>query len=95
VHVNWTQAPCIICHDVHRGFDPGEPGLIDFDYPIRRGAYGIEFIGGKDGSTAFWVNAGLTEGSCYIRCHSMEHTPYTYERRPGAATTCGPCHTRR
>ncbi len=92
VHVNWGQAPCIHCHDVHRGFDAGEPGLIDLDYPVRHGGYGTEFIDGKDGGTAFWLNGPQTSGNCYIRCHEMDHTPMEYPRTNVTTTTCGACH---
>ncbi|MBI5863992.1 MAG: hypothetical protein HZB38_05710 [Planctomycetes bacterium] len=91
-HVQEERAPCIICHDVHRGFDVAEPGLIDLDYPIRRGGYDISFINGRNGSTAFYLNAGQTQGSCYIRCHSESHTPQTYTRYNVATTTCSACH---
>ncbi|MEW6251529.1 MAG: cytochrome c3 family protein [Planctomycetota bacterium] len=93
VHVNWAKAPCILCHDVHRGFDVGEPGLIDFDYPVRRGGYDIQFIDGRNGSTAFWMNGTVTQGNCYIRCHSMEHASFGYVRRPAGTASCTPCHT--
>jgi predicted CXXCH cytochrome family protein len=92
LHVISEGAPCILCHDVHRGFDAGEKGLIDFDASVRRG-YNIAFIGGKDGSTSFSVNAGQTQGNCYIQCHGEDHTPKSYTRTVLAKTTgCTPCH---
>jgi hypothetical protein len=91
LHVADEQAPCILCHDVHRGFDAGEPGLIDLNYSVQHG-YDIQFIDGKNGSTAFWLNAGQTEGNCYISCHAEDHTPKTYTRTNVSTTSCFACH---
>ncbi len=79
-HVKDERGPCIICHDVHRGFDPGEPGLIDMDYPIRAGGYNISFLNGVDGSSSFWIEAGQNRGNCTIKCHGQNHTPKKYDR---------------
>lgn len=79
-HVKDKKSPCIICHDVHRGFDPGESGLIDFDYPIRNGGYDLSFINGADGSSSFWIDAGTNRGNCTIKCHGKKHTPKSYNR---------------
>ncbi len=78
-HVRGEQAPCFVCHDVHAPHDAGEPGLINFDFAVQLG-YDIQYIGGRDGSTAFWINGN--QGYCYIRCHGKDHTPKQYQRAP-------------
>jgi hypothetical protein len=76
---------------VHRAFDAGEPGLIDQNYAVQHG-YDIQFIDGKDGSSAFWLNANQTQGNCYLSCHGEGHTPNTYDRTPVYTTSCFTCH---
>jgi hypothetical protein len=71
-HVKDERSTCIICHDVHAGFDAAEPGLINMGYPVQRG-YDIEFIGGGNDSTSFWVDNVENEGNCLITCHGEEH----------------------
>jgi len=92
-HVKSQKAPCLVCHDVHAGFDAGEPGLINFDYSVGSQRYQIEFIGGKNGSTAFYLNEPQkTRGYCYIKCHSQTHEPEVYTRAKVATTYCFVCH---
>ncbi len=90
-HVKDEDSPCIACHDVHAGFDPGEPGLIDLTYPVDRG-YDAGFIDGRDGSTAFWLNDAATRGNCFFECHSERHNPEDYDRRVADTTDCSVCH---
>ena len=92
LHVQSKRAPCIICHDAHRGFDANEPGLIDFNGPVQSNGYNIQFLNGQSGSTAFSLNANLTQGSCSITCHGEDHTPETYARTNVSTTNCGACH---
>ncbi len=80
-HVERENAPCIICHDVHAPHDAGESGLISFEYAVQNG-YDIQYIGGYDASSAFWISADNTTGYCYIRCHGKDHTPKNYQRMP-------------
>ncbi len=80
-HVEGERAPCILCHDVHAPHDAGEAGLIRFDYGIQNG-YDIQYIGGRNGSNAFWISADQRTGYCYIRCHGKDHTPKNYQRMP-------------
>lgn len=77
-HVRGEDAPCIMCHDAHGPFDAGEPGLNSFNVPISMG-HDISFIDGRNASTAFSISGN--QGSCYILCHGMDHTPETYVRQ--------------
>ncbi|MFQ5413217.1 MAG: cytochrome c3 family protein, partial [Phycisphaerae bacterium] len=90
-HVVGESAPCVICHDVHQGFDPGEPGLINFENSVQNG-YDIQFIDGHDASTAFWVDMGVNKGFCYLRCHGQNHTPKNYDRLNNPLVDCSACH---
>jgi len=76
-HVRGEDAPCIMCHDTHGANDPGEPGLINFEFAIQNG-YDIQYINGRDASTSFWTSGN--KGFCYIRCHGKNHTPKDYKR---------------
>ena len=78
-HVRREDTPCIMCHDAHAPHDSGEAGLISFQFAIQNG-YDIQYIGGYDASTAFWINGN--QGYCYIRCHNKDHTPKSYQRAP-------------
>ncbi|MFQ5425346.1 MAG: cytochrome c3 family protein, partial [Phycisphaerae bacterium] len=78
-HVDKKKAPCIVCHDAHAPFDAGEQGLISLDFAVRNG-YDISFIDGRDGSTAFWIDAGQNVGNCFLRCHGEQHQPKSYNR---------------
>ncbi|MFQ5491729.1 MAG: hypothetical protein ACE5GE_13505, partial [Phycisphaerae bacterium] len=78
-HVKGEDAPCITCHDAHRSYDAGEPGLINLTYPNQQG-FDFQFIDGKDASTAFWLNAAQNQGNCYLRCHGKKHDPKDYKR---------------
>jgi len=80
-HVREKGAPCIICHGVHASFDPGEPGLIDLDFAVRSGAYNIQFAGGRDGSSSFWIDSDTNRGNCFLTCHGEEHEPKGYNRQ--------------
>ena len=80
-----------MCHDVHAGFDPAEPGLIDMAYAVERG-YDAEFIDGADGSTSFWIDEKLNEGNCLLTCHAEVHEPKDYDRAPLPTTDCSACH---
>jgi predicted CXXCH cytochrome family protein len=90
-HVNGVKAPCIICHDVHGGFEVGEPGLIDLDYSVTHG-YDIHFNGGSDGNSAFWIDTGQNRGYCNLTCHNKNHNPKNYDRNPSPAVDCSACH---
>ncbi|MFH1747895.1 MAG: cytochrome c3 family protein [Planctomycetota bacterium] len=90
-HVVDYASPCIICHDVHAGFEVEEPGLIDFAYPVARG-YDIEFLDGYDGASSFWINAGQDRGYCAIRCHGAEHSLRHYVRHDLTTIDCLACH---
>ncbi len=90
-HVKGERSPCIICHDVHVGFDSGEVGLIDLAYAVQAG-YDVTFLSGDDGSSSFWLNSGGGRGSCAIRCHGKKHDPKSYDRLGGSTTDCSACH---
>ena len=60
-------------------------------YPVQRG-YDIEFIGGGDGSTSFWLDNVENEGNCLITCHGEEHDPKDYDRATLPTTDCSVCH---
>jgi hypothetical protein len=90
-HVRDEDAPCIVCHDVHAGFDAGEPGLVDWTYPVEAG-YDIAFIDERDGSTSFWIDADQSRGHCYISCHGDDHHPLHYNRWAASTTDCSACH---
>ncbi len=91
-HVGGEDAPCIICHNVHGGADFGEPGLIDLGYSAGAG-YDVQFIDGRDASTAFWVDYAQNTGNCYLACHDQDHTPENYNRLPKPFVDCALCHT--
>lgn len=92
-HVVGEQATCIECHDTHRPHDIGEKGLITFDYPVSNG-WTFWYIGGRNGSTAFWLNATETQGSCYLSCHNKDHKPKSYTRyEVNTVTACIACHS--
>jgi len=78
-HVKSEDAPCIVCHNAHGGYDAGEPGLINFGYAVDHG-YDITFIDGADGSTAFGLNDTGSKGSCLLKCHGKTHDPKRYSR---------------
>jgi len=88
-HVRDKKAPCIICHDVHGGFDADEPGLINLDYSVRSG-YAVEFIASADGSSSFWIDVPENKGNCLLKCHGEDHEPEDYDRGP--SETCAACH---
>ncbi|MFQ5591567.1 MAG: cytochrome c3 family protein, partial [Phycisphaerae bacterium] len=90
-HVDGARGPCIICHDVHGGFDSGEPGLINFENSVQNG-YDILFIDGRDASSAFYLNAAQDAGNCYLKCHNKNHNPKTYPRTPNPLVDCSACH---
>ena len=90
-HVRDERSPCIVCHDVHAGFDAAEPGLIDMAYPVRQN-YDIEFTDGGNGSTSFWINEKENEGNCLITCHAEEHESKDYDRAPLFTADCSACH---
>ncbi len=90
-HVRSEDAPCFICHDTHAPFDMGEEGLINFQTSFDNG-YDIQFIDGEDASTAFWIDPDQANGNCYIRCHSRNHTPESYERIDASTVDCTGCH---
>ncbi len=78
-HVSREDSPCILCHDAHAPHDGGEAGLINFEFAIQNG-YDIQYIGGYDATTAFWISGDGSTGYCYIRCHAKDHTPIGYNR---------------
>ncbi|UCC28734.1 MAG: hypothetical protein JSU86_11090 [Phycisphaerales bacterium] len=90
-HVKDERSPCIICHDVHAGYDATEPGLIDMAYAVRRG-YDSVFISGADGSTSFWIDDWENEGNCLVTCHEEEHDPQDYDPESLDTTDCSACH---
>jgi len=87
-HVLEEDAPCVLCHDVHAPVDPGEKGLVSFEFGIKNG-YDIQYIDGRDASTSFWLNGGQTVGFCYLNCHGEEHHPENYHRTD---RECEMCH---
>ena len=93
-HVRYEDAPCIICHDVHAGYDAGEPGLINLAYAATSSDYDATFIEGQDGSTSFYIDTDVDRdrGSCYISCHGRDHTPKHYDRDDVSTTDCTACH---
>ncbi len=91
-HVVDEDAPCIVCHDAHGGFDAGEPGLIDVARPAEAG-YDLTLTDGRDGSSSFWIDAGPNRGNCALRCHGEDHDPESYDRTGDALTAdCSACH---
>ncbi len=90
-HVIGENAPCYVCHQVHGGTDPGESGLINFEISIQQG-YDIQYIDGRDASTAFTIDAGTNKGSCYIQCHGKDHKPKDYDRIDVSTVSCNACH---
>jgi predicted CXXCH cytochrome family protein len=92
-HVSGAKAPCIICHDTHRPFDTGEPGLINFalaaGQPLR---YDFQFISGRNASTAFYLGNNNTQGFCLLQCHGKNHLPQNYARGTSPAEDCSACH---
>lgn len=91
-HVKDERSPCIICHDVHAGFDAAEPGLINMAYSVQRGGYDITFIDGADPGTSFSNDDVENEGNCLIMCHGEEHDPKDYDREDLQTTDCSACH---
>ncbi len=94
-HVDGEDAPCIICHDVHAPTDPGEAGLINFEFAIQ-GGYDIELrnrFGTYTPSQAFTIDTTPPEmGICNLTCHSEEHAPKNYDRAPDPLVDCSACH---
>ncbi|MHC4565553.1 MAG: cytochrome c3 family protein, partial [Planctomycetota bacterium] len=88
-HVNGTDSPCFVCHDVHAPADVTEAGLINLDHAVQQG-YDIGYVDGYDASTAFGFMDDL--GYCYLTCHSKPHEPQAYEPQAGPAPSCLPCH---
>lgn len=76
-HVLSEDLTCAECHDVHKGYDSGEPGLIDFSYALSRGWW-ITLPNSQTLSSAFQFNTGTGVGSCSIVCHGESHNPETY-----------------
>ncbi|MFQ5436317.1 MAG: hypothetical protein ACE5FD_15735, partial [Anaerolineae bacterium] len=91
-HVKGEDTPCVACHDTHRPHDSGESGLISFDYAVKNG-FDFQYIDGRNGTTAFWIDTNQNKGYCYLRCHGKDHTPKDYNRAPAdTVTACTGCH---
>ncbi len=90
-HVSSERAACVTCHDVHSAYDPGEPGLINFEFGIFNG-FNIAYRAGHEGSDAFYLNGSMTMGYCYINCHGKSHSPKSYTRNKNPMVDCSECH---
>ena len=94
-----VRSPCIHCHDVHNGYDAGEPGLINLVYGVTKMDVNLRTAGGTNfnHSTAFRVNGNT--GYCYMQCHdgtndNQDHSPKSYSRTAinTIDNNCNTCH---
>jgi predicted CXXCH cytochrome family protein len=70
-HASSQQSPCIICHDVHSGYDASEGGLVNYSYANNASAN----LGGGDVGLGSYTLSSVytqtaTQGNCYMRCHA-------------------------
>ncbi len=92
LHVQGEDSSCITCHDAHAPFDSGEQGLINFEFAVQH-SFDFQYLDGRDASTSFWFNSGQSRGSCYLGCHTENHTPERYMVRNNSNTEdCTACH---
>lgn len=89
-HVRIENAPCYACHDVHGGYDAGEPGLVNMNTAVQQ-SYDISFMDGKNGSSSFYKEG--SRGFCYILCHGQDHDTKHYDPSSSPSANCSNCHT--
>ena len=97
-HLREVRSPCIHCHDVHNGYDAGEPGLINLIYGVTKMDVNLRTAGGTNynHSTAFRISGNT--GYCYMQCHygrdNQDHSPKTYSRTTinTIDNNCNTCH---
>jgi hypothetical protein len=69
-----VRAPCNICHDPHgisgtQGNTANNSRLINFDTSI---------VQPNSSGVLRWESTGTNNGRCYLRCHNVNHNPFSY-----------------
>ena len=90
---------CVWCHDAHNGYDPGEPGLVNFAFVQNHPTtYTFGLAGGATTLSQAYRVLSTTNRSCYLVCHGKQHTPKGYDptQNPQVDTSdpnaCATCH---
>jgi hypothetical protein len=91
MHVAGFRLHCLVCHDVHGGSNSDEPGSIRFRAGSHSG-FDIEFIDGRNARTAFEIDSGRNEGTCYVDCHHDKGARKYLRGKKSHTVSCLGCH---
>lgn len=72
-HVVDKQSPCAACHDAHGSQQNAH--LINF---MLRDETGKEVVSANSVGRLEYLSTGTGRGSCYLRCHGVDHNPENY-----------------
>lgn len=73
-HISGERTPCNVCHDPHgvsatQGNTTYNSKLINFDTKV---------VSPSSSGVLRFENRGTNHGACFLRCHGVNHNPYTY-----------------
>ena len=74
LHVADQRTPCSVCHTAHGvssvlGNPQRNSHLIDFDITVVRPTAGNKL---------YYEAHGMNAGTCYLKCHGVDHNPMSY-----------------
>jgi len=73
IHVVKSQASCAACHDAHGS--RANAHLVNF---MTRDASGRAVVSRNAAGRLDYVSAAAGSGTCYLKCHGVEHNPLGY-----------------